>query len=97
MKEPKISIGVKFGMLLLIGLILDAEIAASQHRALDIYANGYLNMLIIDPQGRRLGYDATTGQYVSEIPGGSTGAAGIDIVTEEGGEADSSQAVMKLR
>jgi len=65
--------------------------AKAQFRYLTLYANGDIRLLIVDPQGRRLGYDPKSNTYFEEIPRGNIGAAGIDIVTEEGGEADPSQ------
>ncbi len=63
----------------------------AQFRYLTIYANGDVWLLVTDPEGRRLGYDPRSNQHFEEIPRGNVGAAGIDIVTDKGGEADSSQ------
>jgi len=72
--------------------ILSSEQLAAQFRSIMIYANGDVKMLVVDPSGRRLGYDFRERKYYEEIPGGNIGAAGIDIVTKQGGEKDSSQA-----
>lgn len=66
-------------------------IAFSQAEYFDIYANGNVDLLIIDGKGRKLGEDPETKIYYEQIPRSSIGAAGIDIVTEEGGESDESQ------
>ncbi|HXG37139.1 MAG TPA: hypothetical protein VNL36_00065 [Bacteroidota bacterium] len=81
----------RWGVALLIIQSLLLSSIQAQFRYLTIYANGDVRLLVIDPQGRRLGYDPSSNQYFEEIPRGNIGAAGIDIVTEEGGEADPSQ------
>ncbi len=63
----------------------------SQAEYFVIYADGNVRMLIIDGAGRKLGYDPNTKTYFEQIPRSSIGAAGIDIVTDEGGESDESQ------
>ncbi|MBI3587147.1 MAG: hypothetical protein HY088_08465 [Ignavibacteriales bacterium] len=65
--------------------------ALAQFRALDVYADGDIRLLIIDPQGKRLGFDSASNRYYKEIQDASIGAAGVDIVTNEGGKEDSSQ------
>ena len=63
----------------------------SQAEYFDIYADGNVRLLIIDGTGRKLGYDPNTKIEFTQIPRSSIGAAGIDIVTDEGGESDESQ------
>ncbi|MBI3587146.1 MAG: hypothetical protein HY088_08460 [Ignavibacteriales bacterium] len=73
-------------------LIFGQSQGYAQMRSLDVYANGNVRLLIVDPTGKRLGYDPHTNSYYTEIPNADIGAAGIDIVTGDGGEEDSSQA-----
>jgi hypothetical protein len=76
----------------LICSIVSSVQLAAQFRSITIHANGDVKMLVVDPSGRRLGYDFRQKKYYEEIPGGNIGAAGIDIATERGAEKDSSQA-----
>ncbi|MBI3580253.1 MAG: hypothetical protein HY089_12690, partial [Ignavibacteriales bacterium] len=56
----------------------------AQIRGFTVYANGYLRMLIVDPQGRKVGYEPSSGNYFTEIPDVGIGAAGIGIIDSAG-------------
>lgn len=56
----------------------------SQVKYFDIYADGNIKLLLVDPSGRKLGYDPHTKTHFEDIPNSSIGAAGIDIISDDG-------------
>jgi hypothetical protein len=49
-----------------------------------LYAEGFVNMLIVDGNGRRLGFDPITETYFNQIPSSSIGSADIGNIDDYG-------------
>lgn len=57
-------------------------------RCIQIDGGNKVEMLIIDPLGRKSGYDLISDREYDEIPGANVGATGIGTITEKGPEED---------
>ncbi|MBM4170060.1 MAG: hypothetical protein FJ215_13025 [Ignavibacteria bacterium] len=77
-----------FGRLVPISSLILVAGTTALAQTVTISANGYLKMLVVDPIGRKIGYEPSSGKYYSDIPGVSIGAASIGLVSEEGPEDD---------
>lgn len=73
---------------LLVSIIWISNIKYGLCQYLQINTEGNVEMLIIDPQGRKLGYDPYLNKRFNEIPFSGIGAATIDTHTEDGPEDD---------
>ncbi|HMK39208.1 MAG TPA: hypothetical protein VK569_07685 [Bacteroidota bacterium] len=61
-------------------------VATAGGSGLDILSSMNVRFIVVDPAGRRTGYDAVTGREVSEIPSSRYGVKFTGVTEEGGGE-----------
>ena len=77
--------------LLLITSALVVNKSVYAQRGMQIDGGGKVEMLVIDPLGRKSGYDLIADREYDEIPGANVGASGLGTITDEGPEEDPAQ------
>lgn len=68
-------------------LILN-DVLYAQRFGMQIDGGGKVEMLVIDPLGRKSGYDLVAGREYDEIPGANVGPEGIGTITNDGSKED---------